>query len=388
MLSNTSERPKVSDEFSILESADKNELHVDQILAVLYILLCASWLIYLAIDLSAQIRKKKKLIKSDLSYEYDYKNRLFTCREKIIREIIIFTFLCFELTYGLVLITVAIRLFNWRIILVPISSNCSLASTTFLGSMYDTRFHNVLQNIVTLLGDFAFSMMIWLFGASLLHLSFAAGNKLRVKTILRFIIFGMILNFIMVVLAYIPYTSLFGTMVQSWTEQICFFVVVYIAKKKFFPAMNSRVNDAYHTHNIRVYQEQVFLLKQYRILVIVFLITFELYIFKNIIFFNQYVLFESICLNPCWFHETYYFPVFKISYSTNNLLHLISDYFLIFGHFIDIVYFNFITISSTFMIANLLRHLKERFFPNKKIRYRYHGYTHCVSPLLPASDLK
>ena len=36
MLSNTSERPKVSDEFSILESADKNELHVDQILAVLY----------------------------------------------------------------------------------------------------------------------------------------------------------------------------------------------------------------------------------------------------------------------------------------------------------------------------------------------------------------
>ena len=105
--------------------------------------MCASWLIYLAIDLSAQIRKKKKLIKSDLSYEYDYKNRLFTCREKIIREIIIFTFLCFELTYGLVLITVAIRLFNWRIILIPISSNCSLASTTFLGSMYDTRFNNV-----------------------------------------------------------------------------------------------------------------------------------------------------------------------------------------------------------------------------------------------------
>ena len=197
----------------------------------------------------------------------------------------------------------------------------------------------------------------------------------------------MILNLTMVALAYIPYTSLFGTMVQSWTEQVCFFVVVYIAKKKFFPAMYSRVNEAYHTHNANVHQHQMQLLKQYKILVIVSLITFELYIFKNIIFFNQYVLFESICFNPCWFHVTYYFPVFTISSSTNTFLHLISDYFLIFGHFIDIiVYFNFITLSLTFMIVNLFRYLKDRFSPNRKIRYRYHGYTRCVSPLLTVTD--
>ena len=387
MTSNKTEKPKIFDEISILESIDGNELHVDQTFAMMYIILRVVWLTYFVIDLSTQIGKKKKLETSSLSYEYDHQNRKFTCNEKIIRESIIVTFLCFELAYGLVLISAwPLDNFNTGTISVPITSSCSLLSFTFLGKVYDARIHNIIQNIISFSGDFAFSMMIWLFGASLLHLSFAAGNKLRVKTILRFIIFGMILNFIMVVLAYIPYTSLFGTMVQSWTEQICFFVVVYIAKKKFFPAMNSRVNDAYHTHNIKVYQEQVFLLKQYRILVIVFLITFELYIFKNIIFFNQYVLFESICMNPCWFHDNYLFPVFKISDSTNNLLHLISDYFLIFGHFIDIVvYFNFITISLTFLIANLLRHLKERFFPNKKIRYRYHGYTHCVSPLLSAT---
>ena len=54
--------------------------------------------------------------------------------------------------------------------------------------------------------------------------------------------------------------------------------------------MNSRVNDAYHTHNTKVHQEQVFLLKQYKILVIVFLITFELYICG----FNMYFIYEYV----------------------------------------------------------------------------------------------
>ena len=148
--------------------------------------------------------------------------------------------------------------------------------------------------------------------------------------------------------------------------------------------MYSRVNEAYHTRSISIYQQQVFLLKQYKILVIVSLITFELYIFKNIVFFNLYVLFESLCINPCWFHDNYFFPVFTISSSTNHLLHLISDYFLIIGHFIDIiVYLSFIILSLAFILSPLYRYLKERFLPNKKIRF--HGHTHFASPLLPAT---
>ena len=376
-----------SNVFLTLESIDRNEVHVYQTLAILYVLLCAIWLMYFVIDLSTQNRRRNKLLTLNPSNEYDYENRLLTYKEMIIRETIILIFLCFELAYGVSLIAIWLSdVSNSEIISVPISSSCSLLSLTYLGKAYDTRFHSVVQNVLSSVGDFAFSMMIWLFGASLLHLSYAARNKLRIKKIVRFIIFGMILNFIMVALANIPYTSLFGTMVQSWTEQMCFLVVVYIAKKKFFPAMNSRVNDAYHTHNVRVYQQQMSLLKQYKILVIVFLITFELYIFKNILFFNQYVLFESICMNPCWFHYNYLIPVFTISSSTNILLHLISDYFLVFGHFIDIiVYFNFIIISFTFVVINLFRYLKERFSPNKKICYRYRGYKRCVSPLLSAT---
>ena len=388
MPSNITEKPKDSDEFLIFESIDNDELHIDQVLAMLYILQCGFWLVYFVIDLSTQIRKKKKLVTSSLCYEYDHQNRMFTCREKIIRETIVLIFLCFELAYGLSLIAMwLLDISNSETISLPISSNCSLLSFTFLGMMYDTRSHIIIQNIISFLSDFAFSMMIWLFGGSLLHLSFAAINILKVRTIVRFIIFGTILNLTMVALAYIPYTSLFGTMVQSWTEQICFFVVVYIAKKKFFPAMYSRVNEAYHTCSTSAHQQQVHLLKQYKILVVVFLVTFELYIFKNIVFFNQYVLFESICLNSCWFHATYYLPVFEISKSTNRLLNIISAYFLIFGHFIDIlVYFNFVLLSLIFILSTLLRYLKGRYFPNKRVRYRYHGYTRCVSPLLPATN--
>ena len=46
-------------------------------------------------------------------------------------------------------------------------------------------------------------MMIWLFGASLLHLSFAARNELRMKKVLLFTIFGVVINFVITALAYI-----------------------------------------------------------------------------------------------------------------------------------------------------------------------------------------
>ena len=85
--------------------------------------------------------------------------------------------------------------------------------------------------------------MIWLFGASLLHLSIAARNELKVKTVLKFILFGVVYTFIVVVFELIRYTIVFGIMVQSVMNQLNFFVVLYIAKKKFLPAMNSRIID-------------------------------------------------------------------------------------------------------------------------------------------------
>ncbi|KAI6649407.1 hypothetical protein LOD99_11794 [Oopsacas minuta] len=229
--------------------------------------------------------------------------------------------------------------------------------------------------------------MIWLFGASLLHLTYAARNELRSKSLLHFILIGMLINFVTVAVAYIPYTSLFGTIAQSWMEQISFIIVLFIAKKKFFPAMNSRVIDAYHLHNTNVYLQQKKLLKQYKLLVSFFLFTFELYIFKNIFFFNLYAIFQSICVNPCWFNVTYQIPMFTISESTNILLHKISAYFLIFGHIIDlIVYIDLILISLLFIYITSKRYLQRRYCDSKKDHYRYQVYSTRTTPLLSAAE--
>ena len=103
--------------------------------------------------------------------------------------------------------------------------------------------------------------MIWLFGAPLLHLGIAARNELKVKGELKFILFGVIYNFIIVVFKFIPYTSVFGVIARSVMGQLSFFVVLYIPKKRLFPTMKSRIIDAFHLHNTNVYLKRKRLLK-------------------------------------------------------------------------------------------------------------------------------
>ena len=103
-------------------------------------------------------------------------------------------------------------------------------------------------------------------------------------------------------------------------DQLSFFVVLHIAKKKFFPAMNSRIIDAFHLHNTNVYLKQKKLLKQYKTLIFVFLFTFELYILKFLIFSNISMITGSISSDACWFHVTYHFPMFSLSDSTKDIL--------------------------------------------------------------------
>ena len=106
----------------------------------------------------------------------------------------------------------------------------------------------------------------------------------------------------------IPSTSLFAIITYSLINQISFFLVLYIAKRKFFPAMNSRITDAFHLNNRKVYLEQRRLLKRHKTLIYFLLFTFELYILKDLLFYNLYMIFESICLNSCWFMPPFLSP--------------------------------------------------------------------------------
>ena len=135
-------------------------------------------------------------------------------------------------------------------------------------------------------------MMIWLFGVSLFQLSIAARNEL--KPVLHYIFLGLFVNFILMTSVMILYISFFGTIAQNEMDKISILIAIYIAKRKFFPAMNSRITDVFHYNNVRVYQGS--------------------YLFPQICLRNIHskeshiiqlvIIFESISMNSCWFNVT------------------------------------------------------------------------------------
>ena len=374
-----------SNNMTYLYSVSNDVYYMNQMFGFVYTLLCIFWLIYVISNIISQVRNRRRLVTLIyLDSDHDYANRLFMQKETILRNSIFLVFLCFELSYCLVFNIFGFLWLFYPLPAIPVSidPNCELISGTFLASVYDNRFGMILLTLFGLLiKDISFSMLIWMFGASLLHLSYAARNELRVKVILRFILIGLTINLIMAVPLMIPSVSLFGKIAYSLINQISFFLVLYIANRKFFPAMNSRIIDAFHLSNTKVYLEQRRLLKLYKTLIYFLLFCFELNILKDLLIYSLYMILESISVNSCWFHVTFSFPVFTISDSLSYILCRISLSLLISTRVIELIFnSNMIVINLIFIYVLFLKCLKRMNFYNKKIyRYRYQGFS---DPLL------
>ena len=373
--SNLSSTSEIFENAGFLNSVDNKSYIVVQMFGFIYTLVCVFWLVYVIYKLIALIRNRKSLINlSYLNTEHDYRIRIFMHRESILRNSIFLVFLFFELAYCLMINIYGIpfAFLNYQNASIQIAPNCTLDTWTFLGFSYNNRFGIILLNMSCILGDLSFSMMIWLFGVSLFHLSFAARNELRVKSVLHYILLGLVINLFLITFASIPYTSIFGAIAEGLMDQISILIAIYIAKRKFFPAMNSRIIDAFHYNNVRVYLQQKRLLYRYKVLICFLTFTFEIYILKNLILFNLDMIFESISLNSCWFHVTLHLPTFKLSQSTNNILNVIGYYLSIIGYLTDIVvYINFILVNLTLIYYNTKMYFKRMFCKKKTNCYRY-----------------
>ena len=373
--SNLSSTSVIFENARILNSVDNKSYIVVQAVGFMYTLVCVFWLVHVIYKLIALIRNRKSLINlSYLNTEHDYKIRIFMHRESILRNSIFLVFLFFELAYCLIIniYEIPFAFLNHQNTLIPIGPNCTLNTWTFLGIAYNNRFGIIILNMSSILEDLSFSMMIWLFGVSLLHLSIAARNELRVKSVLLYILLGLVINLILMASVLIPYTSLFGTIAQSVMDQISILIAIYIVRRKFLPAMNSRIIDAFHYNNVRVYLEQKRLLYRYKVLICFLTFTFEIYILKNLILYNLFVILDSINWNPCWFHVTLHLPVFKLSQSTSYILKLIVYYLGIIAHLTDIVvYINFILVNLTLIYCTTKIYFKRMFFQKKTNCYRY-----------------
>ena len=374
-----------SNNMDYLNSANNDIYYMIQMFCFVYALLCIFWLIYVICDIISQVRNKRRLVTLIyLDSGHDYANRLFMQKETILRNSIFLVFLCFELSYCLVINIMGFLLLFIPLPDIPISidPNCALISNTFLADTYDNKFGTILIRLFgTLIRDISFSMLIWMFGASLLHLSYAARNKLRVKVILRFILIGLTINLIIAVPLMIPSVSLFSIIACGLIHQISFFFVLYIVRRKFFPAINSRIIDAFHLNNTKVYLEQRRLLKRYKTLIYFLFFSFELIILKDVLLYSLYMILDSISMNSCWFHVTFSFPVFTISDCLSHILFRIGWYLLISARVIELIFtFNMIVVNVIFIYIFFLQCLKKMNFFNSKIyRYRYQGFS---DPLL------
>ena len=352
--------------------------YINQGLGLIFTILCLFWLVYVIIELIRRIRIKQRLLTIiQFGTNYDYTNVLFIQRESIFRNVIFLIFLIFEMMYCL---SIHILSFvNFKNIIengVFDDINCSLHSNPTIWASYDSKFSYFVG--VVLMDDFSFSMMIWLFGSSLLHLSFAARNQLKVKKVICFICMGLVFNFLFVIPIAIPYINLFGKLFQSLMNQISFFVVIYIAKKKFFPAMNSRVIDAFHLFGTDQYLKQKKLLMVYQRLVCFFSFTFELFILKDLIFNNFLIISKVVSAPPCWIFTTYHLHIFTISEYKRHILTETVFYCWIIVEIINFVmYTSLILVNLNFIIIIAKKYYKERF--RKSITYRYKIFS---APLL------
>ena len=357
---------------------DEIAFFINQGLGFIFTTLCLFWLVYVIVDLIQRIRIKQRLL-TIIQYgtNYDYTNVLFIQRESIFRNVIFLIFLIFEMMYCLSMNTLTFVEFTDPIENGTVSSiNCSLHSNPIVWTSYDSKLSYMVG--VILMDDFSFSMMIWLFGSSLLHLSFAARNQLKVGKVLSFICLGFVFNFLFVMLIAIPYISILVKLFKSFMNQISFFIVIYIARKKFLPAMNSRVIDAFHLFGTHEYLKQKKLLMVYQRLVCFFSFTFELLIIKDLIFYNFLLISKVISVPPCWIFTTYHLHIFTISEHKHHILIETGFYSWIIVEIINfIIYSNFIVLHFNFIIIIARSYYKKRFCKN--ITYRYQIFS---APLL------
>ena len=335
-----------------------------QAVCCLYFLTCVFWWIYIIRKIYLYFKRRVVIVRSS-KYSANQEGvedelaRVDDCIVRNVKYLICAVFaLMFSLLVNIYGVYVIITTIYLPPISVPISRNCSLVPNSFLAEYYDFRISSLILNLLFCMKNFSFSMMLWLFTASLLHSSFAAGNKLRIYIISRFVLIAILINGFTAALAFIPYTILFGKILQNLIDSYCVYIAFYIAKKKFSLGMNGGFADKYPYCS----DEDDQALKQRKTIVFLIITSLGVYIHSNLFVFMPYAILNSISLNSCWFHVTHRIPMFELSGSVVNTLLTISNYMLLFYRVIEVFVFVCFTLINLVYICKICLHAFKKTF--------------------------
>ena len=321
-----------------------------EILGLLYTFSCIFFLLYIIRDTTLQL-KKKQIISRTANDQH-----IYLVNEQLIRNVINLIFLFFETTFSIFGILYGIYIL-------------SLSLLSDYGH-FDRKTGYTLFTTYSILISFSFYMMLCLFGVSILHLSYAARNELNVRNLIKFILIGFFVNLVIIITKYISRGSIFVKLIQITLYHIVLAVILYIAKRKLFPAMNSRIIDAYHLHNPESYLKQKSYLKRYKKLIPFILITFELYVIKDVLLFLKYAIFYFIHSYPNLFN-LHHLP-HKLS-PHDYILYNIECYLLLLMPILDsIVFFN-LTLVNFAYISSIVTNIFKSLCTTKTFRYQVYS---------------
>ena len=346
------------------------------VLVFLYELSSCIWIFYVIRKLHFHLREKRvleaKRSSGALLDAVELDRKILSVKLTLFRFWLFSIFLTVEILFALNLWLYGIFVNNLTPARVNIGHNFTLQPNSFLAQWYDLEAGYFVINLMIVVQRFSIALIIWLFGASLLNLSHAALDRIQVKKVIKYILIGIFINLVLAVGTIVPYTSIFFTLIQSLMDQLSLFIVMYIAKKKFFPAMKLHVRfSLQNAFSINEIRKQGRLLKLYKYVIAFFMITFEINILNKLIFYNGLIIIESISANPCWLTVTYQFPVFKLSDWTITILSHIGLCFLIAVRLIGtIVYFNLIIMNATIICITSWPILKQ-LFTKRLVAYRF-----------------
>ena len=336
--------------------------YFSQAVCSLYFLSCIFCWIYKIREIYFHFKQRVLVIRLSRhsANQEGFKEKVAGHDDCIVRNVVHLLCVMFEIMFSLSLNLYGVYFITTTLYLpptsIPISRNCSLIANSFLTEYYDFRVGSVILNLLSFMKSFSFSMMLWLFSASLYNWSYAARNMLRVKILTRFVLIATLTNLSTATLAFIPYTSLFGKITQSLLDSYCVYIAFYIARNKYTLAMNSRIAEAYHHCSEEGYLKRRNLLKLNRILVFLIIASLGIYVHNNLFVFIPYAILNSISLNSCWFYVTYHIPMFELSEPVVTVLLFISNYLWLFYRFIEVfvfVCFTFLNLVNIYQICLL-----------------------------------
>ena len=360
----------------LTEFVDKFSLYYS-ILSLILCVLLVFWLIHVIYSITSYIRRwlhlKHCTVRLESSNVMD--NKFYFYKEAIIRYVVFFILLLFEIGYFLEysLNDLILNIFQVPGSDINIGNNCTILNNTVISSFFDTR---PIKLIETFLSSHTRSLLIsstWMYAILMLHLAYAAKDELlSLKKLAKLIIFGFVQHVVILVFSWIPWTKLIALLLEPLISQFNFIVAVVLARR-FLKAMESRVNMAYHTRDVSYEKQQRLLLKQYRIIIPFTLWIIELHCLKVIILYNPYFVAETILLNPCIYHLP------KVNLSENTMRYYLTIYEVLAFLFIRIIN----TICSFGLIAlNFAVICKWAKSKCKRVRYRYHVSDVLAYPLL------